>query len=74
MNHRWDVDIESDCCSENVRILFLALHGVISEIADQAFIRQGRDVTSHLVENVRPHLLFFLSLMLFFFPMIFLFF
>ncbi|KAM7528825.1 hypothetical protein LguiB_032235 [Lonicera macranthoides] len=47
---KWDVDIESDCCSEEVRILFSALHGAISEIADQAFIRQGRDVTSHLVE------------------------
>ncbi|KAM7523290.1 hypothetical protein LguiA_013192 [Lonicera macranthoides] len=42
---------ESDCCSEEVRILFSALHNTISEIADQAFIRQGRDVTSHLVEN-----------------------
>ncbi|KAM7528822.1 hypothetical protein LguiB_032232 [Lonicera macranthoides] len=48
---KWDVDIESDCCSEEVRILFSALHNTISEIADQAFIRQGRDVTSHLVEN-----------------------
>ncbi|KAM7532410.1 hypothetical protein LguiB_035820 [Lonicera macranthoides] len=47
---KWDVDIESDCCSEKVRILFSALHGAVSEIAHQAFVRQGRDVTSHLVE------------------------
>ncbi|KAM7526916.1 hypothetical protein LguiA_016818 [Lonicera macranthoides] len=47
---KWDVNIESDCCSEQVRIVFSALRRGISEIADQALICQRRSVTSHIVE------------------------
>ncbi|KAM7502390.1 hypothetical protein LguiB_001294 [Lonicera macranthoides] len=47
---KWDINIESDCCSEHVRIIFSALHGVICEIEDRAFIYQGRSVTSHIAE------------------------
>ncbi|KAM7502391.1 hypothetical protein LguiB_001295 [Lonicera macranthoides] len=47
---KWDINIESDCCSEHVRIIFSALRGVICEIEDRAFIYQGRSVTSHIAE------------------------
>lgn len=47
---RWDVNISSDCCSENVQIVFSALRGTISETGEQASKLQGRNVTSHTKE------------------------
>ncbi|KAK3025100.1 hypothetical protein RJ639_044340 [Escallonia herrerae] len=47
---KWDVNGETDFCSEEVRIIFLALRQTICEIGEQAFRRQARSVTSHIVE------------------------
>ncbi|KAM7461993.1 hypothetical protein LguiA_030114 [Lonicera macranthoides] len=46
---KWNVNIESDCQSEQVRIVFSALCRGISEIANQAFMYQRRSVTSHIL-------------------------
>ncbi|KAM7466074.1 hypothetical protein LguiB_013636 [Lonicera macranthoides] len=46
---KWNVNIESDCHSEQVRIVFSALRRGISEIANQAFMYQRRSVTSHIL-------------------------
>ncbi|CAL5402490.1 unnamed protein product [Camellia sinensis] len=50
MNHRWDVDVAVDCCSEHVEIIFSALQSTISEIGAKAFTIQGRSVTSHIID------------------------
>nr|WBW04232.1 TPS [Ficus pyriformis]WBW04345.1 terpene synthase [Ficus semicordata] len=47
---KWDVDLSVDCCSEQVEIIFLALHNTISEIGAKAYVRQGRSVTKHVIE------------------------
>ncbi|KAK9074298.1 hypothetical protein SSX86_006895 [Deinandra increscens subsp. villosa] len=46
----WNVNADTDCCSKEVRIIFLALKDVVSWIGDKAFKWQGRDVTSHVVQ------------------------
>ncbi|CAL5405014.1 unnamed protein product [Camellia sinensis] len=50
VNHRWDVDVAVDCCSEHVQIIFSALQSTISEIGAKAFTIQGRSVTSHIID------------------------
>lgn len=52
MNTRCNAEEDAKCCSEQVKIIYLALHDTIHEIAERAFQRQGRDVTSHVVEIV----------------------
>ncbi|PKI62826.1 hypothetical protein CRG98_016777 [Punica granatum] len=47
---KWDVDVAADCCSENVKIIFLALQSSICEIGDRAIILQGRNVKAHVAE------------------------
>ncbi|XP_047308342.1 terpene synthase 6, chloroplastic isoform X2 [Impatiens glandulifera] len=47
---KWDVDLETDCISENVQILFSALHDTICGIGTNALAFQGRSVTSHIIE------------------------
>ncbi|KAK1575766.1 hypothetical protein Q3G72_008116 [Acer saccharum] len=47
---KWDVKESVKCCSGEVEIIFSALHSTICETGDKAFSRQGRNVTSHLVE------------------------
>lgn len=47
---KWDVDVSTECCSETVKILFLALKGIICEVADQAFKVQGRSVLCHVIQ------------------------
>ncbi|OAY26442.1 ent-kaurene synthase, chloroplastic isoform X1 [Manihot esculenta] len=47
---KWDVDSSTECCSEQVEIIFSALHSTICEIGDKAFTWQGRKVTSHVIE------------------------
>ncbi|KAK9051395.1 hypothetical protein SSX86_028022 [Deinandra increscens subsp. villosa] len=48
---RWNVDVEKDCCSEQVRIVFSAVKDAICWIGDTAFKRQARDVTSHVIQT-----------------------
>ncbi|KAI3743982.1 hypothetical protein L1987_57054 [Smallanthus sonchifolius] len=47
---KWDVEVETDCCSEQVRIVFLAVKDAICWIGDAAFKWQARDVTSHVIQ------------------------
>ncbi|KAK9074296.1 hypothetical protein SSX86_006893 [Deinandra increscens subsp. villosa] len=46
----WNVNVDTDCCSEEVRIIFLAIKNVVSWIGDMAYKWQARDVTSHVVQ------------------------
>ena len=57
MNCRWDIiDVAMDCCSEQVEIVFSALHSTISEIGVEALAWQARNVTSHIIDIVRCNL------------------
>lgn len=47
---RWNVNLSADCCSEQVQIIFSALHSTISEIGDKAVTWQGRNVTGHVAQ------------------------
>ncbi|KAJ0042978.1 hypothetical protein Pint_18083 [Pistacia integerrima] len=47
---KWNVEEGINCCSEEVRIIYSAIHSTICEIGEKAFTWQGRDVTSHVVE------------------------
>ncbi|KAK1425274.1 hypothetical protein QVD17_20624 [Tagetes erecta] len=47
---KWNVDVDKDCCSDQVQILFSALKSAICWIGDTAFKCQGRDVTSHVIQ------------------------
>ncbi|KAL1815036.1 terpene synthase 6, chloroplastic [Daucus carota subsp. sativus] len=47
---KWDVNEETECCSEHVRIIFSALHHTICEIGESAFKRQAWHVTTHIIE------------------------
>ena len=44
LNHKWDVDVSTYCCSENVEIIFSALHNAIYDFADKALTWQGHNV------------------------------
>ncbi|KAM4080354.1 hypothetical protein ACJW30_11G009100 [Castanea mollissima] len=47
---KWDVNVSTACCSENVEIIFSALHSTICDIGDEAFTWQGHNVISHIIE------------------------
>lgn len=47
---KWDVNIGTDCCSEQVEIIFSALYSTICEIGDKAFKWQARNVMGHVKE------------------------
>nr|AUZ98427.1 ent-kaurene synthase isoform X1 [Trachyspermum ammi] len=47
---KWDVNEETECCSEHVRIIFSALHHTICEIGESASNCQARHVTAHIIE------------------------
>ncbi|CAK9185449.1 unnamed protein product [Ilex paraguariensis] len=47
---RWDGLSTAVYCSENVEILYSALHDTINELAAKALIQQGRCVKHHLIE------------------------
>ncbi|XP_044468247.1 ent-kaurene synthase, chloroplastic isoform X3 [Mangifera indica] len=47
---KWNVEEGMDYCSEAVKIIFSAIHSYICEVGEKAFMWQGRDVTSHVVE------------------------
>ncbi|XP_022039979.1 ent-kaurene synthase TSP4, chloroplastic-like [Helianthus annuus] len=47
---QWSVNVDNDCCSEEVHILFLAIKDVVSWIGDTGFKWQERDVTSHVIQ------------------------
>lgn len=53
LNPRWNVEEGMDYCSEAVKIIFSAIHSYICEVGERAFMWQGHDVTSHVVEIVR---------------------
>ncbi|OMP00169.1 hypothetical protein CCACVL1_03450 [Corchorus capsularis] len=45
-----DVETSIHCCSEQVEILFSALHSTITEIGEKAIAWQGRNMTTHVTE------------------------
>ncbi|CAM8877053.1 unnamed protein product [Rhodiola kirilowii] len=47
---KWNADVATDSCSEDVGIIFSAIHGTISEIGEKAMKFQSRDVTGHVIE------------------------
>ena len=49
LNHKWDVDVSTDCCSENVEIIFSTLHSTICDFVDKALRWQGHNVISHII-------------------------
>ncbi|GJZ49447.1 Ent-kaur-16-ene synthase, chloroplastic-like protein, partial [Tanacetum coccineum] len=49
---RWNINVDTDCCSEEVRILFLALKAEVCWTIDKAFKLQARDITSHVIETL----------------------
>lgn len=52
-NCRWDVDVNTDCCSEEVKIIFSAIRSTISEIGEKSVKRQGRNVKDNVIKIVR---------------------
>ncbi|MED6113876.1 hypothetical protein PIB30_074926 [Stylosanthes scabra] len=46
----WDVDIDSACCSENVKIIFCALRSTIQEIGERSVKWQGRNVEGSVIK------------------------
>ena len=49
LNHKRDVDVSTNYCSENVEILFSALHSTICDFADKELTWQGHNVISHII-------------------------
>ena len=49
LNHKWDVDVSTNCCSENVEIIFSALHSTIYDFANKALTWQGHNVINHII-------------------------
>ncbi|CAM8891378.1 unnamed protein product [Rhodiola kirilowii] len=47
---KWDLNLATDSFSEDVRILFSALHRAVTEIAEAAKKYQQHDWTSHLID------------------------
>ncbi|GMJ10516.1 GA REQUIRING 2, ENT-KAURENE SYNTHASE 1, ARABIDOPSIS THALIANA ENT-KAURENE SYNTHASE 1 [Hibiscus trionum] len=45
-----DLDTNIHCCSEEVEIIFSALHSTISEIGEKAIAWQGRNVKTHVTK------------------------
>ncbi|KAJ8775395.1 hypothetical protein K2173_023160 [Erythroxylum novogranatense] len=48
---RWQGDSSIGYCSKTVEILFSALETLINELGSSASLRQGRDVTHHIVNS-----------------------
>ncbi|CAI9290934.1 unnamed protein product [Lactuca saligna] len=48
---KWHVNVDNDCCSNEVRIIFLALKDAVIWIGEEAYKRQNRSVTNHVIET-----------------------
>ena len=55
LNHKWDVDVNTYCCSENIEIIFSALHSTVCDFADKALIWQGHKVIFMQWVNLDSH-------------------
>jgi len=49
LNHKWDVDVSTNCYSENVEIIFSALHNTICDLADKALTWHEHNVINHII-------------------------
>lgn len=56
-NCRWDVDINTDCCSEAIKIIFSTMHSTICEIGEKSVKRQGCNVKDKVIKIVRCFLI-----------------
>ncbi|PNX78866.1 ent-kaur-16-ene synthase chloroplastic-like [Trifolium pratense] len=48
---KWDVDVNTVCCSEAVKIIFSALRSTICEIGEKSSKRQGRNVKDNIIKT-----------------------
>ncbi|GAU35840.1 hypothetical protein TSUD_56490, partial [Trifolium subterraneum] len=48
---KWDVDVDTVCCSETVKIIFSALRSTICEIGEKSVKRQGRNVKDNVMKS-----------------------
>ncbi|GAA0165068.1 hypothetical protein LIER_20564 [Lithospermum erythrorhizon] len=61
---RWDVSNRSDCCSEQVEIMFSALKHTIFELGEKTLAWQSQDETNHIIQIVSRLYLFSMSLLI----------
>ncbi|KAL5175961.1 Ent-kaur-16-ene synthase, chloroplastic [Glycine soja] len=47
---KWDVDINTVCCSETVKIIFSAIHSTVCEIGEKSVKQQGRNVKNNVIK------------------------
>lgn len=47
---KWDVDVDTVCCSEAVKIIFSAVRSTICEIGEKSVERQGRNVKDNVIK------------------------
>ncbi|KAL5100684.1 hypothetical protein RYX36_005011 [Vicia faba] len=47
---KWDVDVNTICCSETVKIIFSAVRSTICEIGEKSIERQGRNVKDNVIK------------------------
>ncbi|GAU35833.1 hypothetical protein TSUD_56390, partial [Trifolium subterraneum] len=47
---KWDVDVNTVCCSEAVKIIFSAVRSTICEIGEKSVERQGRNVKDNVIK------------------------
>nr|QTW97447.1 KSL1 [Artemisia annua] len=48
---KWNINVDTECCSDEARLLFLALQAEVCWTRDKAFKLQARDITSHVIES-----------------------
>ncbi|PWA75611.1 ent-kaurene synthase [Artemisia annua] len=48
---KWNINVDTECCSDEARLLFLALQAEVCWTGDKAFKLQARDITSHVIES-----------------------
>ncbi|RDY07071.1 hypothetical protein CR513_08858, partial [Mucuna pruriens] len=46
----WDIDINTVCCSETVKIIFSAIHSTVCEIGEKSVKHQGRNVKNNFIK------------------------
>ncbi|KAF3325754.1 ent-kaurene synthase 1 [Carex littledalei] len=51
ITERWDGKCKKEFYSEQVQIIYMAIHGNINELATEAFALQNQDITEHLVKK-----------------------
>ena len=58
---RWDEDVNSACCSEDVKIIFSSIRRTTCEIEEISLKLQGRSVKDIVIKIVRCFFIFVLT-------------